>query len=113
MYQKTLVCAAVLFAGLVGVALAGSAPEAASSASCHGSTEVKAESGCHGAVAAESGCHGVSAASAERRSVRRQEVRAARYESRAAAWEARAAASKARAAASQSRVEAKSSCHGK
>lgn len=113
MYKNILIASAVVFAGLVGVALAGSAPDVAdvASSSCHGSAEAQAESsGCHGSSASKSASRSVS-----RRSTRRLEARAARSEARAAALDCRAEAIEARAEAKaevRSAKAAKSSCHG-
>ena len=76
------VAASIVFAGLVGVALAGAAPESADSCSCHGAP-VKAS--CHGE---EAGCHGRSTM-LQRRAARQEERIEARQAARCARAEAR------------------------
>lgn len=70
--------AGVIFCCLVGVALAGAAPEKEASSSCHG----PAKASCHGE---EAGCHGRSTM-LQRRAARQE----ARIEARQAARAARA-----------------------
>lgn len=109
MGPKILCCAALAFVGLVGVTLAGAAPEApAPAASCHGRKVAAAPAGCHGgqAVAAPAGCHGGQA-------VASNGCHGGGWRSaRAAALESRAERIEARADRRHSRQDARRSCHG-
>lgn len=79
-----LLFAGVIFAGLVGVALAGAEPQAAPASGCHGS---KPKASCHGEEA-EASCHGRSTI-LQRRADRQEQRIEARQAARAARAEAR------------------------
>lgn len=102
-----LTIAAVVFCGLVGVALAGAGPDTAAPkvAGCHGSAApvAAAPAGCHGDDDAAAGCHGRTGA--ERRADRRS-ARADARADRAACRAERVAARGCHGA------QAKASCHG-
>ena len=102
--MKTILSvSAVLFLGLVGVALAGAGPETAApagchgrvAAGCHGQPMALVEQGCHGATmlapaVAPAGCHGDRLTFAERRTARsaaRQNFRTTLHQFKAAGRE--------------------------
>jgi hypothetical protein len=104
-----LLTAAVFFCGLVGIALAGAAPDDAApqAAGCHGQAvqAAPAAASCHGDNQAAASCHGRTTF-AERRASRIS----ARADARSARADARAEKASARGCHGQQ--AAKASCHG-